>query len=88
MSTTSQSGGSPASCSNQVGLAPITEATELDRMGDDDPLAKELANVDALLEQSQRLLEKISDRGGPAAGRNWLSVISSFELPIGTKRTA
>ncbi|WP_292502092.1 hypothetical protein [Mesorhizobium sp.] len=57
-------------------------------MGDDDPLAKELANVDALLEQSQRLLEKISDRGGPAAGRNWLSVISSFELPIGTKRTA
>jgi hypothetical protein len=40
---------------------PIEAPDDLDLMAEDDPLAQELANVDALLEQSQRLLDKISE---------------------------
>lgn len=54
------------------GAAPAVEATDLDLMDEGDPLAQELANVDALLEQSQRLLDKISD--GKRGGRQELIV--------------
>lgn len=54
------------------GAAPAVEATDLDLMDEGDPLAQELANVDALLEQSQRLLDKISD--GKRDGRQELVV--------------
>lgn len=47
------------------------EPAELDLIGDDDPLAQELANVDALLEQSQRLIDRVS---GGKAGRQELVV--------------
>lgn len=48
--------------------APDDETSDLDLMDGDDPLAQELANVDALLEQSQRLLDRMSDSnsGRPA----------------------
>ena len=48
------------------------EATALDLMDEGDPLAQELANVDALLEQSQRLLDKVS--GAKSGGRQELVV--------------
>lgn len=54
-----------------AGTRPIVEPTELDLIDDDDPLAQELANVDALLEQSQRLIDKVS---GGKAGRQELVV--------------
>lgn len=38
----------------------IEQPAGLDLMAEDDPLAKELAHVDALLEQSKRLLDKVS----------------------------
>ncbi len=45
--------------------APVEETTDLVLMGEDDPLAQELANVDALLEQSQRLIDRVSaGKGG------------------------
>lgn len=54
------------------GAAPAVEATTLDLMDEGDPLAQELANVDALLEQSRRLLDRISD--GKRGGRQELVV--------------
>ncbi|ODT20048.1 MAG: hypothetical protein ABS35_20480 [Kaistia sp. SCN 65-12] len=48
-------------------MTPVEEIAGLDLIGVDDPLAQELANVDALLEQSQRLIDRVSDRRG--AGR-------------------
>ncbi|TPJ81960.1 DUF1612 domain-containing protein [Mesorhizobium sp. B2-5-13] len=51
------------------GTASPDETDYLGLMGEDDPLAQELANVDALLEQSQRLIDRVSDRkdaGRPA----------------------
>lgn len=54
------------------GAASVEEAADLDLIGVDDPLAQELANVDALLEQSQRLIDRVSDRNG--AGRSALVV--------------
>lgn len=44
--------------------ARVEETSVLDLMGDDDPLAQELANVDALLEQSQRLIDRVSAAKG------------------------
>ncbi|MEJ6784915.1 RHE_PE00001 family protein [Aminobacter sp. Piv2-1] len=38
----------------------VDETTELMLIGEDDPLAQELANVDALLEQSQQLIDRVS----------------------------
>jgi len=50
----------------------VDVAGDLDLLGDDDPLAQELANVDALLEQSQRLIDRVSTAKG--AGRSELVV--------------
>ncbi|MGE3363569.1 MAG: RHE_PE00001 family protein [Rhizobiaceae bacterium] len=47
------------------GTAPVEEMAEFDIIGMDDPLAQELANVDALLEQSQRLIDQVSTGKGP-----------------------
>jgi hypothetical protein len=52
------------------GVALIEPPADLDLIAEDDPLARELANVDALLEQSQRLLYKVSD--GKSGGRQEL----------------
>ncbi|MBX3575093.1 MAG: DUF1612 and helix-turn-helix domain-containing protein [Mesorhizobium sp.] len=47
----------------------MTSVEEIaDLIGMDDPLAQELASVDALLEQAQRLIDRVSDRRG--AGRS------------------
>ena len=54
------------------GAAPAVDATDLALMNEGDPLAQELANVDALLAHSQRLLDKISD--GKRGGRQELVV--------------
>lgn len=55
------------------GAAPTVEAPDdLDLMNEGDPLTQELANVDALLAQSQRLLDKISE--GKRGGRQELVV--------------
>ncbi len=43
------------------GATPVDETMDNDLTSEDDPLAQELANVDALLEQSQRLLDRLSD---------------------------
>lgn len=43
------------------GSAPVDETSDLDPLDESDPLAQELANVDALLEKSQRLLDQVSD---------------------------
>jgi hypothetical protein len=40
--------------------SPVDETPELMLIGEDDPLAQELANVDALLEQSQQLIDRVS----------------------------
>jgi len=48
------------------------ETTEPVLIGEDDPLAQELANVDALLEQSQQLIDRLSATKG--AGRSPLVV--------------
>lgn len=53
-------------------MTSVEEIAGLDIIGVDDPLAKELANVDALLEQSQRLIDRVSDRRG--AGRSAIVV--------------
>lgn len=50
------------------GAASLEKTADLDLIGMDDPLAQELANVDALLEQSQRLIDRVSARKG--AGRS------------------
>lgn len=44
------------------GSAFVDTAANLDLLDGDDPLAQELANVDALLEQSRRLIDRVSDR--------------------------
>jgi hypothetical protein len=54
------------------GTTSVDETADLDLLGGDDPLAQELANVDALLEQSQRLIDRVSDPKG--AGRSALMV--------------
>lgn len=54
------------------GSAFVDTAADLHLLEGDDPLAQELANVDALLEQSQRLIDRVSDRKG--AGRSALVV--------------
>lgn len=46
------------------GSVPVDAPTHLDLLAEDDPLAQELANVDALLVQSQRLIDRVSDRKG------------------------
>lgn len=53
----------------------IEQPADLELITEDDPLARELANVDALPEQSQRLLDRVSEakRG---SGKNSLSAIS------------
>jgi hypothetical protein len=53
-------------------MAPIEQAADVGLMAEDDPLARELANVDALLEQSQRLLDKVY--GAKSGGRQELIV--------------
>lgn len=50
----------------------VDETADLDLLGGDDPLAQELANVDALLEQSQQLIDRVSI--GKGAGRSELVV--------------
>ncbi len=50
----------------------VDKAADLDLLDGDDPLAQELANVDALLEQSQRLIDRVADR--KEAGRSPLVV--------------
>lgn len=47
------------------GMAAVEEIADFDIIGMDDPLAQELANVDALLEQSQRLIDRVSIGRGP-----------------------
>jgi hypothetical protein len=54
------------------GVPPIEEPGDLHLMAESDPLARELANVDALLEQSQRLLDKVA--GAKNVGRQELVV--------------
>lgn len=54
------------------GTESVDEAADLDLLGGDDPLAQELANVDALLEQSQQLIDRVST--GKGAGRSELVV--------------
>ncbi|PZR86733.1 MAG: hypothetical protein DI537_27865 [Stutzerimonas stutzeri] len=54
------------------GTAFVDTAADLHLLEGDDPLAQELANVDALLEQSQRLIDRVSDR--KAGGRSALVV--------------
>ncbi|GAA4161617.1 RHE_PE00001 family protein [Shinella granuli] len=54
------------------GTPPVEEPTDFARLAEDDPFARELANVDALLEQSQRLLDKVS--GAKGGGRDELIV--------------
>jgi hypothetical protein len=54
------------------GSASVDAVADHDLLGEDDPLAQELANVDALLEQSQRLIDRVSDLKG--AGRSGLVV--------------
>jgi len=54
------------------GLSLIEEPGDLRLMDESDPLARELANVDALLEQSQRLLDKVA--GAKHVGRQELVV--------------
>ncbi len=54
------------------GAALLEPPADLDLIAEDDPLARELANVDALLEQSQRLLDKVS--GATSGGRHELVV--------------
>lgn len=54
------------------GRAPADPPADLDLLGEDDPLARELANIDALLEQSQRLIDRVSHREGE--GRSALVV--------------
>lgn len=53
-------------------IASVEGTADLDFIGMADPLAQELANVDALLEQSQRLIDRVSDQKG--AGRSALVV--------------
>lgn len=53
-------------------IASVEGTADLDFIDMADPLAQELANVDALLEQSQRLIDRVSDRKG--AGRSALVV--------------
>ncbi|AMS45553.1 RHE_PE00001 family protein [Aminobacter aminovorans] len=54
------------------GAESVDETADLDLLGSDDPLAQELANVDALLEQSQRLIDRAST--GKGVGRSELVV--------------
>jgi len=54
------------------GSARVDAPADLDLFVEDDPLAQELANVDALLAQSQRLIDRVCDRKG--AGRSALVV--------------
>lgn len=54
------------------GAIPVDETSDIDLMDRDDPLSRELANVDALLEQSQRLLDRLSE--GESGGRSALVV--------------
>ena len=54
------------------GTASVDKTADFDLLAGDDPLVQELANVDALLEQSQRLIDRVSDRKG--AGRSALVV--------------
>lgn len=54
------------------GSASVDAVADLDLLDGDDPLAQELANVDALLEQSQRLIERVST--GKGGGRSELVV--------------
>jgi hypothetical protein len=54
------------------GTESVDETADLDLLDGDDPLAQELANVDALLEQSQQLIDRVST--GKAAGRSELVV--------------
>jgi hypothetical protein len=42
-------------------LPVIEQPADLELITEDDPLAREIANVDALLEQSQRLLDRVSE---------------------------
>jgi hypothetical protein len=43
------------------GMPVIEQPADLELITEDDPLARDLANVDALLEQSQRLLDRVSE---------------------------
>jgi len=45
----------------EEGATLVDQTSDLELMDEADPLAQELANVDALLAQSQRLLDRISD---------------------------
>lgn len=54
------------------GTAPLDEATDFVIIGEDDLLAEALANVDAVLDQSQRLLDRISE--GRRDGRSALVI--------------
>jgi hypothetical protein len=68
-------------------MPPIEQAADVGLMAEDDPLARELANVDALLEQSQRLLDRVS--GAKSGGRQEL-VVGDLVVrdQIGTRRIA
>lgn len=45
---------------------PAKKALKEDDAGDDDPLSREFANIDAILERSQRLLHRMADGAMPA----------------------
>jgi hypothetical protein len=46
--------------------APAMEALKDDDAGGDDPLAREFASIDAILERSQRLLDRVADGVSPS----------------------